>query len=147
MVAKEKVSGVPKSDREDCWAIIYKICELEFVDIKKSKTEIAHRIKNGDIIVKFKDRMTRDLIYNNKLKLKEKTTKDLGFTEESSIFINKSLSFDNKNLLYNARNKGRALGYNKIVTDNGVIKIKALNQQREPKWVRIFNRKHLDKLE
>ena len=78
--------------------------------------------------------------------MKEKTTKDLEFTKESSIFINKSLSFDNIKLLYDVQNKGRELGYNKIVTDNGAIKIKALNQQGKPKWVRILNRKDLDKL-
>ena len=86
-----EVSGVPKSDREDCNEIIYKICELAPVDIKKSKIEIAHRIKYGDIIVKFKDRKSNDLVSNNKLKLKEKTTKNLGFTEESSISINELL--------------------------------------------------------
>ena len=74
-------------------------------------------------------------------------TKDLGYTKESSIFINESLSFDNKKLLYNIQNKNRVLGYNKIGTVNGVIKIKALNQEGEPKWVRILNRKDLDKLE
>ena len=32
-----EVSGVPKSDREDCREIIYKICELVSVDIKNQK--------------------------------------------------------------------------------------------------------------
>ena len=59
-----EVSEVPKSDREDCREIIYKICELVSIDIKKSKIEIAHRIKNGDIIVKFKDRISRDYNIN-----------------------------------------------------------------------------------
>ena len=36
-----EVNGVPKSDREDCREIIYKICELVSADIKKSKTEIV----------------------------------------------------------------------------------------------------------
>ena len=47
------------------------------VDINKSKMEMAHGIKNIDIIVKFKDKISRDLVYNNKIKLKEKTTKHL----------------------------------------------------------------------
>ena len=59
-----EVSEVPKSDREECREIIYKICELVSIDIKKSKIEIAHRIKNGDIIVKFKDRISRDYNIN-----------------------------------------------------------------------------------
>ena len=117
------------------------------VDIKKSKMEMAHRIKNIDIIVKFKDKILHDLVYNNKVKLKEKTTKHLRLTEESPIFINESLSFDNEELFCNVRNKGRMLGYNKIVTDNSVITIIASNQQWEPKWVRILNRKDLYKLE
>ena len=42
-----EVDGVPKSDRGDCREIIYKICELVSVDIKKSKTEIvSHLISN-----------------------------------------------------------------------------------------------------
>ena len=140
-----EVNGVPKSDRRDCREIIYKTCELVSVDIKKTKTEIViHLISN--LMWCFKYHMN-DLVYNNKWKLKEKMTKDLGYTKESSIFINESLSFDNKKLLYNIQNKSRVLGYNKIVTVNGVIKIKALNQQGEPKWVRILNRKDLDKLE
>ena len=36
---------------------------------------MAHRIKNGDIIVKFKDRISHDLVYNNKLKLEKKQLK------------------------------------------------------------------------
>ena len=51
--------------------------------------KIAHRIKNGDIIVKFKDRISCDLVYNNKSKLKEKTTKDLGFPKESRAYSRK----------------------------------------------------------
>ena len=51
-----------------------------------------------------------------------------------------------KKLLYGFRNKVRVFGYNKIVTDNGVIKIKALNQQAEPKWMRNLARKDLNKL-
>ena len=67
-----EVGGVPKSDREDCREIIYKICKLASVDINKSKIKIAHRIKKGDITVKFKHRISHDLVYNNKLKMKKK---------------------------------------------------------------------------
>ena len=46
--------------------------KLAFADIEKSKLEIVHRIKNGNIIAKFKDRKPRDLVYKNEMKLKEK---------------------------------------------------------------------------
>ena len=49
---------------------------------KEIKNRSCSRINNGDIIVKFKDSISCDLVYNNRLKLK-----DLEFTKESSIFI------------------------------------------------------------
>ena len=66
-------------------------------DIKKTKTEVMHRTKNGDIIVKFMDRLSSDALFANKYNLKDKNTKDLGFSSENSIFINESLSFNTKN--------------------------------------------------
>ena len=43
-----KISGIPHEQNEDC-------IELAAVGIKKKKIEIAHKIKNGDIIIKFTD--------------------------------------------------------------------------------------------
>lgn len=50
-----EVNGILKSNREDCRKIIYKICEVLFIDIKNSKIETPHRIKKEDIIAKFKN--------------------------------------------------------------------------------------------
>ena len=63
----------PHEDGENCIDIIYKLCELTSTNIKKSKIEIAHRMKTGAIIAKFKDQLACDLLYLNKLKLKEKS--------------------------------------------------------------------------
>ena len=52
-----ELNWIPWSDKPNCQEIIYKTCELApSANIKKTKTKIAHWIKNGDIIVKFKDR-------------------------------------------------------------------------------------------
>ena len=40
--------------------------------------EIAHRIKNGSIIVKFSDRPSTDELFTKKVNLKGITTADLG---------------------------------------------------------------------
>ena len=72
-----EVTGIPNGDGEDCIDIIYKLLELTSTNIKKSKIEIPHRMKNGANIVKFKDRPARDLLYSNKLKLKERSIKTL----------------------------------------------------------------------
>ena len=87
-------TGIPHKDAESCIYIIYKICELASTNIKKSKIEIAHRMKNGVIIIKIKDRPGRDLLQSCKLKLREKSIKDFGYRNGAPIYINDSLSFD-----------------------------------------------------
>ena len=87
-------TGIPHKDAESCIYIIYKICELASTNIKKSKIEIAHRMKNGVIIIKIKDRPGRDLLQSRKLKLREKSIKDFGYRNGAPIYINDSLSFD-----------------------------------------------------
>ena len=106
-----EVTGIPHKDGENCIDIIYKLYELTSTDIKKSKIEIAHRMKNDAIIVKFKDQPVCDLLYLNTLKLTEKSIKDLGYRNETSIYIYESLSFDTKFFLFEVRNKSRTLGY------------------------------------
>ena len=80
------------------------------------------------------------------MKLKEKSINALGFRNEASIYINESLSFDNKILLFHVRNKSRTFGYNTIITDNGLIKAKTIYENGDDKWVKIANRNNLDKL-
>ena len=90
---KLEISEIPVAQDENCTDIMYKLCQITSTDIKKSKIEVSHRTKNGHIIVKFKDRPSCDALFANKYNLKEKSTKDLGFSSENSIFINESLSF------------------------------------------------------
>ena len=125
---------IPVAQDENCIDIVYKLCQITSTDIKKSKIEVSHRTKNGDIIVKFKDRPSRDALFANKYNLKEKSTKDLGFSSENSIFINESLSFDTKKFLFDVRNKCRTLGYSRIITDNGTIKVKIISSEGVSKW-------------
>ena len=131
-----EISGIPQKTDENCIDIVHKVYELASVDIKKKKIEIAHRIKNGDIIVKFTDRPTRDQLYAKGANLKEKSIKDMGFQNETSIYLNESLSFDTKGLLYEVRKKCKTLGYKKIITDNGIIMVKFNNNT---KWEKISN--------
>ena len=72
-----EVSGIPMSQDKNCTDIVYKLCQITPNNIKKSKIEVSHRTKNGDIIVKFEDRSSRDALFVNKYNLKEKSTEDL----------------------------------------------------------------------
>ena len=106
-----EISCIPYEQNEDCIDLAHQVCKLVAVDITKKKIEIAHKIKNGEIIVKFTDRPTRDQLYANRVNLKNKSIKDIGFHNKTSIYLNKSLSFDTKGLLYEVRKKFKTLGY------------------------------------
>ena len=138
-----KISGISHEQNEDCIELAHQLCKLAAVDIKKKKIEIAHRIKNGDIIVKFTDRPTRDQLYANRVNLKNKSIKDFGFHNETSIYLIESLSFDTKGLLYVVRKKCKNLSYKKTITDNGIIKVKVDN---DTKWKKIGNYGDLEAL-
>ena len=86
-----EISGTPVAQNENCTDIVYKLCQITFTDIKKSKIEVSYSTKYGDIIVKFKGRPSRDALFADKYNLNEKNTKDPGFSNENSIFINESL--------------------------------------------------------
>ena len=131
---------------ENCTDIVCKMCQITSTYIKKTKIEISHRTKHGDIVVKFKDRPLRDALFANKYNLKEKSTKDLVFRSENSIFINESLSFDNKKFLFDDRNKCRTLGYSRNITNNGTTIVKTISSEGVSKWVKTIIRKDLDKL-
>ena len=66
--------------------------------------EIAHRIKNGSIVVKSSDRPSRDELFAKKVNLKGITNADLGLSgDENSVFINEPLVFEAKKLLYKVK--------------------------------------------
>lgn len=141
-----EISGIPQNSNENCVMLVHKLCDITDSNIKVTKIEVAHRIKNGDIIVKFKDRPSRDTLYNNKYNLKNKSAKDLGFDTENSIFVNESLSFDTRYLMFETRKKCKTLGYKKIITDNGVIKVKVDDGNGVTWWRKIKSLKDLDEL-
>ena len=138
-----EISDIPHEKNEDCIELAHQVCKLAAVDIKKKKIEIAHRIKNGDIIVKFTDQPTRDHLYVNRVNVKNKLIKDIGFQIKTSIYLNESLSFGTKGLLYEVRKKCNTLGYKKIITDNEIIKVKLDN---DTKWKKISNYGDLEAL-
>ena len=62
-----EISGIQEQEGEDCIEIAHRICKSAKANIPIRK--IIHRIMNGSIIVKFRDRPLRDLLFKNKLLL------------------------------------------------------------------------------
>ena len=76
--------------------------------------------------------------------MKEKSIKDFSYNNEIFIYINEYLSFDTKKFICHIRKKPRTLGYNTVITDNGIIKVKTINENGDYKWVKITDRNDLD---
>ena len=71
-----EISGIPHEQNEGCIELAHQVCKLATVDIKKKKIEIAHKIKNEDLIAKFTDHPTRDQLYANRVNLKNNPKKN-----------------------------------------------------------------------
>ena len=104
-----EMSGIPHEKNEDCIDLAHQVCKLTAVDIKKKTIKIAHKMKNGNIIVKFADRPTRDQLHANQVNLENKSIKDIGFHKKTSIYLNESLSFDTKGLLMKSGKNAKPL--------------------------------------
>ena len=74
-----EISGIQEQEGEDCIEIAHHICKTAKANIHIHKIEIAHRIMNGSIIVTFRDRPSRDLLFKNKFQLKKVTSEELGY--------------------------------------------------------------------
>ena len=84
-----EISGIQEQEGEDCIEIAPHICKTAKANIPIHKIEIAHRIMNGSIIVKFRDRPSRDLLFKDKLQLKNVTSEELGYEgPPKAIYIN-----------------------------------------------------------
>ena len=69
--------------------------------------------------------------------MKGKSVRDLGIDSDNTMYINESLSFDTKALLYDTRVKCKTLGYSKIISDNGIIKVKVHDGNGVSWWAKI----------
>ena len=104
-----EIKGVPVTKDEDTDSIIVNVGAKVGVTIYKSDISVSHRnpgppnankttSSDPPIIVKFVSRNVRDSLYRSRFKLKDVSTKDLGYTRflESRIFIEESLTKDRK---------------------------------------------------
>ena len=122
------------------------ICKTAKANIPIHKIEIGHRIMNGSIIVKFRDRPSRDLLFKKKMQLKNVMSEELGYEgPPKAIYINESPAFDMRKLLCEVKTKCREIGYKRVITDNGIIKIK--KDQNSKEWITINNTIDLNDLD
>ena len=125
-----EISGIPRSQNENCEALIIEVGKKIGVEIEEKDIEVSHRNsakQDAAIITKFASRKVSDkfLEKNAKIKAKKLKAADLGFEQQSDagrrLFINESLTQRNKNLLRLTKLKKNELDYKFVWTRNGNI--------------------------
>ena len=87
------------------------------------KLDKDKRPQNGPIIVKFKTREKKLACYMNRKKLAGQNFKEIGIDAEK-IFINENLCFSTRQLFYLTNIQRKKLGWERIWTQEGIIKVK-----------------------
>jgi hypothetical protein len=105
--------------------------------VQESAVDVAHRKAGGpkNIILRFRTRTDRDKVYAAKKRLMTMSRIGYGYDTEAKIFLNESLTFDRSALMRAVRKRIRSVNDGKVgaqryklLTDRGVIKVKAPNQ-------------------
>lgn len=120
--------GVPVSEDEKTDEIVLKVAKLIVPDLTlyESDISISHRLpavlgRIPVIIVKFVRRSIRDRLLNCKRALRDKTAQDLGFYNNTRLFVNESLTRKSRELLNKAKSFRRDYHYKFVWTKNGKV--------------------------
>ena len=80
------------------------------------------------IIAKFVRRDMKEAFYRARMKLKGKTTKDLGLSKANNIYISESLTASNRELFNEALKVKKDLNYKFIWSSNGPVFMRATEE-------------------
>lgn len=122
-----EIAGVPKIEQENTEELALKVFSEIGVKVNPSDIVACHRLpsRRGDpiIITKLLNRKTAGEILANRKKLRNVTASDLGFEAKTNgkIFINESLTKQNKELYRSVREKAKAKEWKFTWTWNGHI--------------------------
>ena len=129
-----EINNIPENNNEDLKTIITaiaKIINYQNFDYDR-EVDVAHRLQSkldiAPIIIKFHNRTGRNKFYENRKNLKDVKVKDLELThkltEDIPIFLNESLTIQNRILFKKARGACKSKNYKLCWTTNGKIMCK-----------------------
>ena len=144
-----EIKGIPVKEGEVTSEIVVKIANKIGVKITSQDISTSHRLPRRvaskdepAMIVKFVRRDTRDQLYKARKRLRDITTKDLGYRGSNRVFINESLTRVNKNLLSKCLKVKRDFNFKYVWTNAGRI---MLRETDESPVLRISTEKDLNK--
>nr|XP_054759387.1 uncharacterized protein LOC129265415 [Lytechinus pictus] len=127
-----EVAGVPEKEGENVREAVLHVMKKISPEVSNDDIDVTHRLgqrREGGparlIIVRFTTRRMRDTLYSGRKKLRETSTRHLGFSrDEGKVFLNENLAPANKSLLKKANDERKKAGYNFLWTMNGTILVK-----------------------
>ena len=132
-----EISGIAQAnDKENTFDLVADFFKKLDAHFNPDCLDVAHRKKNGSIIVRFMSRKARDTIYGMRRQVRNKSAGDYGYKPSSpsaKLYINESLTFQDSRVARDARAACRAFNniyaqgdsnkhmLNKVVTGAGIV--------------------------
>lgn len=124
--------GIPVSSTEDTDSLVMDvIAKITSLDDSNCISFSHRKFKSSDakakpppIIVKFTSRKIRNNIYEARSKLRPAENSPQAHTDTPKVFIVENLTEKNRNLLFEARDLKKELGYAYLWTNNGKVLIR-----------------------
>lgn len=124
-----EVTGIPENKEEDTSDVVLKVAQHIGVAIEPSDIEFAHRVQprqpggstrtSRSIIVRLRQRITKDRIVAAARKHRNLNAKDMGLGGETNrVFINEHLTKENKMLLTSCKQRAREANFKFVWTKN-----------------------------
>lgn len=113
-----EISGIPVTPNENILDVVKDIGKALGVELQEQQVTAAHRIpsykreRTPSLIVQFQNKMTRDAWIGRYREKKSMTANEVNVNyPKQRLYINEHLSPENKQFLYNLKQKCRELGY------------------------------------
>lgn len=121
-----ELTSVEEKQNENLELLVVNVAKKLDVQLEKNDIEAVHRLptKRGripNIIVQLSSRRKRDEIINNKQKAVIKNKDIINDGNNDVVYVNENLTVFHKNLLWKAREAGRAKGYKFILFKFGRV--------------------------
>lgn len=122
-----EIVGVPETRTEVTCEVVLEVAKHLGVEVNPGEVEFAHRVqprvlasaeRGRAIVVRFRNRFTKDRLVAAARRSKNLTAKDLGLGDNSRIYINEHLTKLNKALLRDCKMKAKELCYKYVWTKN-----------------------------
>lgn len=119
-----EITGIPQTDTENTNHIVQKICSELEVQLGANDISTSHRLAKtrkgpAPIIVKFLKRDVRGKVFA--ARKQTSTASNIGFSSNSKIYINESLTKRNRSLLFHTRQCKNQLHHKYVWTKYGKI--------------------------